>query len=288
MSYAIHLLVIIAIYALLASSLNLTAGFMGLVSICQAAFFGVGAYVAALFLRGQNSHAAAVLGVSLLIGWCVGALVAVALFRLKEDYFAIASFAFQAIASASFYNLRPLTGGAPGIGGIATLNFSIVRFTSPWHFAAFLVCVVVILVLVQLALVHSPAGRVLAATREDEVRVMGIGLDPNRYRLALFAAGAAVAALAGTLYASYMTFVDPTPFSVNESILILCCVILGGSGKVAGPILGAAALVCLPEVLRFVGLPSAVAANIRQIVFGLGLIVVIMMRPSGLRGATRS
>jgi len=283
MSYALHLGTVIALYALLASSLNLTAGFLGLVSICQAAFFGLGSYTAAVLLRGTANEAAVVAAVCFVGGWTGGVALSMALFRLREDYFAIASFAFQAIATTAFYNLRAVTGGAPGIAGIAPLRFAGLPLASAERSLVALAILGGVLWLVQRALLRSPAGRVLAAIREDEVSVLAVGLDPNRYRVALFATGAGLASMAGAFYASYMTFIDPTPFGFDESILILCCVVLGGSGTAMGPIVGAVALVCLPEALRFAGFPSAVAANIRQIVFGAALVAIVLLRPTGFR-----
>jgi branched-chain amino acid transport system permease protein len=287
MSYALHLSTVIAIYALLACSLNLTAGFLGLISICQAAFFGLGAYTAALLLRGTTNEAVFVAAICFLVGWAAGVALSTALFRLREDYFAIASFAFQAVATAAFFNLYPVTGGAPGIAGIEPLRFCGISLASAARSSTSLAVGVGALWLIQRALLRSPAARVLAAIREDEVSVLAAGLDPNRYRVALFAAGAGLAAMAGAFYASYMTFIDPTPFGFDESLLILCCVVLGGSGTSAGPIFGAVALVCLPEALRFAGFPSAVAANLRQIVFGTALVAIIILRPTGFQRADR-
>ena len=287
MSYALHLSTVIAIYALLACSLNLTAGFLGLISICQAAFFGLGAYTAALLLRGTANEAVFVAPICFLVGWAAGVALSTALFRLREDYFAIASFAFQAVATTAFFNLYPVTGGAPGIAGIEPLRFGGISLASAARSSASLVVIVGALWLIQRALLRSPAARVLTAIREDEVSVLTAGLDPNRYRIALFAAGAGFAAMAGAFYASYMTFINPTPFGFDESLLILCCVVLGGSGTTAGPIVGAVALVCLPEALRFAGFPSAVAANLRQIVFGVALVAIIILRPTGFQRANR-
>jgi branched-chain amino acid transport system permease protein len=133
-------------------------------------------------------------------------------------------------------------------------------------------------------LVGSPFGRVLKALREDEVFALAAGKNVAFYKVLVFVLGAAMASVAGALYATYITFIDPTSFTVMESIFIISVVIIGGAGSLWGPVLGAVVLVSLPELLRFVGLPSSVAANVRQMLYGGLLVVFMMWRPQGLLG----
>ena len=130
----------------------------------------------------------------------------------------------------------------------------------------------------------SPFGRVLHAIREDEVFVRAHGKNTLYFKVVAFAVSAALASMAGSLYAHYITYIDPTSFTVMESILIISMVIIGGAGSLWGPLIGAVVLVTLPEALRFVGLPSAVAANLRQIIYGSLLVIMMMFRPRGLMG----
>jgi branched-chain amino acid transport system permease protein len=138
--------------------------------------------------------------------------------------------------------------------------------------------------LVVYLLASSPFGRVLLAIREDEVFAKAHGKNTLYFKVMVFAISAALAAAAGSFYAHYITFIDPTSFTVMESILIISMVIIGGAGSLWGPLVGAFVLVTLPEVLRFVGLPSASAANLRQIIYGTLLIIMMMFRPRGLMG----
>jgi len=135
-------------------------------------------------------------------------------------------------------------------------------------------------VVVQLA--RSPFGRVLRAIRDDEVFTKSLGKAIYRYKISTFAVSGSMAALAGGLYAYYMTFIDPTSFTIMESILILSMVIIGGAGSRWGPLVGATVLVILPEGLRFLGLPDSVAGNLRQVIYGVLLIVIVIFRPKGL------
>lgn len=117
-----------------------------------------------------------------------------------------------------------------------------------------------------------------------EVFAQAVGKNTLRFKVTAFAVSAVLAALAGSLYAHYVTYIDPTSFTVTESILVLSMVIIGGAGSLWGPMVGAIVLVMLPEALRFLGLPSSVAANLRQIVYGVLLVVMIMIRPGELMG----
>jgi branched-chain amino acid transport system permease protein len=136
-------------------------------------------------------------------------------------------------------------------------------------------------------LVRAPFGRVLRAIREDEVFTQSLGKSVTGFKVKAFVIGAALAAVAGSLYAIYITFIDPTSFTVQESIFMLAIVIVGGAGNLWGSVIGAVVLVSLPELLRFVGLPSAIAANVRQILYGGLLVVMMLWRPQGLLGEYR-
>ncbi len=133
-------------------------------------------------------------------------------------------------------------------------------------------------------IVRSPFGRVLKAIREDEVFAQAAGKNVAANKVLVFVIGAGMAATAGVMYAHYISFIDPTSFTVMESIFIISIVIIGGAGSLWGPVVGAVVLVVLPELLRFIGLPSSVAANLRQIIYGGLLVAFMMWRPKGLLG----
>ena len=133
-------------------------------------------------------------------------------------------------------------------------------------------------------IVQSPFGRVLKAIREDEVFAQAAGKSVAAYKVLVFMIGAGMAAVAGVMYAHYISFIDPTSFTVMESIFIISIVIIGGAGSLWGPVVGAVVLVTLPELLRFLGLPSSIAANTRQIIYGGLLVAFMMWRPRGFLG----
>lgn len=133
-------------------------------------------------------------------------------------------------------------------------------------------------------IVNSSFGRVLKAIREDEKAISVFGYDTKTYKLVIFVISAGMAAIAGSLFASYITFIDPSTFTLNESIFILAMIILGGLSNIRGAVLGALFLILLPEALRFVGFPTDIAAQMRQVVYGALLIGLMLYRPQGMMG----
>jgi len=284
MDYLIHILVFVGIYTTLAISLDLVAGHTGLLSLSHAAFFGLGAYTDALFA----THA----GMPFLEGIAAGAALAVLMsfvislpsLRLRDNYFVIATFGFQMIFFSILNNWMSLTRGPLGIGGIplpVILGWKVESHLEFLILATLLACFAFFVVH---RITSAPFGRVLHAIREDEGFAQALGKNTLRFKVTAFAVSAAIAAMAGSLYGRYITYIDPTSFTVMESILIISMVIIGGSSSSWGPLIGAIALVMLPEALRFVGLPNGVAANLRQVFYGALLVIMIMFRPRGLVG----
>jgi len=134
---------------------------------------------------------------------------------------------------------------------------------------------------------NSPFGRVLKSIREDEIASEALGKDTTKHKLLVFIIGAFFAGIGGSLYAHYITFIDPSSFTVMESITILLMVIFGGMGSILGSVVGATVLVVFPELLRFLGMPSAIEAQMRQMIYGLLLVILMIKRPQGLLGRYR-
>lgn len=284
MDFFFHILILVSIYVVLSASLDLLAGHAGLLSVAHGAFYGLGAYSSALLV----TRLGAPFVVSVLSGMLITGFISLAIslpaLRLHGDYFVIATFGFQMVLFSVLNNWMDVTHGPLGVSGIpqpsifgwdvnSQLNFLILAFV----FAAFAYVVVYLLG-------SSPFGRVLHAIREDEVFTTAYGKNTLYFKVVTFAVSASLAAMAGGLYAHYITYIDPTSFTVMESILIISMVIIGGAGSLWGPLVGALILVMLPEVLRFIGLPNAAAANLRQIIYGILLVVMMMFRPRGLIG----
>ena len=263
MEYVIHLTILFAIYAILGVSLNLVVGFTGLVSFSHAAFYGIGAYTTAILLTqsGVGFFLSVILGVlmSVLVSFLIGCVLS----KFKDDYYVLCSFGFNTIIFAIFLNWQRVTQGPLGIPGISRPQLLGIDFANNFNF--------LILTLVFLALVYGTArfivnssfGRVLKAIREDEGAIQIFGYNTLYFKLSIFVIAAAMAASAGSLFASYITFVDPSSFVLFESVFILVIVIWGGLANLRGSIVGALFLILLPEILRFVGFPSDIAAQMR-------------------------
>ena len=284
MDYLLHILILIAIYSILVVSLDLIAGYTGLLSIAHAAFYGIGAYATALLsLHFQTNFL-----INMIFGAvgaaALGVIVAFPSLRIHDDYFVIATFGFQMIVYSVLNNWVDFTRGPLGIPGIPVANLFGFDIDNHWKFLILAVLFAGLSYLFVRKLVNSPYGRVLKAIREDEVFAQSLGKNVNAYKIQVFVIGGALASVAGNLYAHYITFIDPTSFTILESILVISMVIIGGAGSLKGPVVGAAVLIVLPEALRFVGLPSSVAANLRQIFYGSLLVVMMLYRPQGLMG----
>ncbi|HDZ20145.1 hypothetical protein LCGC14_0016990 [marine sediment metagenome] len=284
MEYLLHILILIGIYVILSVSLNLIAGHTGLLSIAHAAFYGVGGYVAALMALKFNSPFLVNIVCAIVLSGLLGALVGIPSLRIRDDYFVIATFAFQVIAFSVLNNWVSFTGGPMGLPGIPQPTIFGLQVSSQLGFLVLVGVFCALTLWVIHRIVRSPFGRVLKAIREDEVFAQAAGKNVAAYKVLVFVIGAGMAAVAGVMYAHYISFIDPTSFTVMESIFILSIVIIGGAGSLWGPVVGAVVLVVLPELLRFVGLPSSVAANVRQIIYGGLLVAFMMWRPRGFLG----
>jgi branched-chain amino acid transport system permease protein len=287
MNYALHLLVYFEIYAIVAMSLNLLIGYGGLLQVAHAAYYGIGAYAAALlwtqagfgFFSGLAAGAASAAALSL--------LVSLPAWRFRGDYFVMISIAVQTLLFALLYNWTDLTNGPFGISGISRPVFAGYHFVTTGSVAVLFGAIAVGLGGVMALLKWSPFGRALQAMRDDELAARSVGIPVNWLKLQAFALASAMVGVAGGLYAAYVSYIDPTSFSLNESILMLSMVIVGGTGNVRGPLAGAAVLILLPEALRFLALPDTVAANLRLLAYGLLLILMMHLRPQGLAGTYR-
>ena len=284
MEYLIHLAILFAIYAILGVSLNLVVGYTGLLSVTHAAFYGVGAYTTAIFLTKSSVGFFSSLILGITIAAAVSFLIGAVLSKFKGDYYALGTFGFNTIIFAVFLNWQNLTMGPLGIPGISKPELFGINFTNNFNF---LVLALIFLVLIYFAsrfVVNSSFGRALKAIREDETVIAVFGYNTLYFKLVIFVISAAMAAVAGSLFASYITFIDPSGFQVTESMFILAIIILGGLANLRGSILGALFLILLPEILRFVGFPSDIEAQMRQVVYGIILILLMLYRPQGLIG----
>jgi len=285
MEYILHIIITLNIYVTLVLAANLPVGLANLLSICQAAFYGIGAYFSAYILMHWNLPFIVVAGVVMILTGLSSLIVSFASIRLKGDYFVLASLAFQMIVFTILYNWINITRGPYGISGIPGIKlFGKVSMSGIFDYFVLTTIVSSIVILLFDHLKKSPFGRILTAIRSDELEVSSLGRNPAEHKNYAFFISAAFSGLAGLLYASYISYIDPTSFTLDESIFILTALFIGGIGNIKGPVFGALFVVILPEILRFVGLPEMIAANLRQIIYGLVLVIIMYYRPQGIMG----
>ncbi|HFD31927.1 MAG TPA: branched-chain amino acid ABC transporter permease [Gammaproteobacteria bacterium] len=287
MNYFFHILIYLEIYIIVSLSLNLIVGYCGILHIAQAAFFGIGAYTTALLMESFNYGFFPSLIIAGVIASLLSVIVSIPAWRFRGDYFVMISLAVQATLYAMFYNLTDITKGSYGFSGISKPNLFGVTFYSNYLISALYAIIFFLVVYMMLKITRSPFGRSLQAMRDDEVSARSIGIETRFLKVQAFLASAFIVALAGGMYASYVTFIDPSSFSLSESILMLSMLIIGGTGNIKGPITGAIILVLLPELLRFLSIPDALAANVKLLIYGLLLMVIMRLRPQGVNGIYR-
>jgi branched-chain amino acid transport system permease protein len=282
--YFENLVILGSIFSILSVSLNLSMGYTGIMNLAHAAFFAIGAYCSALLVLGIGMPFwVAILAAGLFAALC-GYLVSVPARRLRGDYLALGTLGFAFIVEAVLKNWTDLTRGPLGIPGITKPELFGFVFSSLEAYLLLTLAFLAITVFVVHRIVNSPFGRVLKSIREDEIAAKTLGKDTVRYKSLALAISAFFAGVAGSLYAHYITFIDPTSFSFPVLILLLSMVIIGGTASIRGSLVGAFLLILLPEPLRFIGLPSNLVGAGRQMIYAVLLLVILLKKPSGIVG----
>ncbi len=284
MDYLLHILILINIYIIVGISLNLVAGYTGLLSLAHAGFYGIGAYTAALLSLNYGASLHVTIPSAVIVAAFVGMLIGWPSLRIRDDLFVITTFGFQIILFQIMNNWMDLTHGPLGLPGIPQPELFGYKISSHVDFLVLSAVCAVMVYLISTRLVNSPFGNVLRAIREDEMFSESLGKNVSFYKVLVFAVGAGLSAIGGALYAYYITFIDPTSFTITESIFMLSIVIVGGAGRLSGTVIGAVLLVSIPEMLRFLDIPNSIAANMRQILYGGLLVSFMMFRPKGIWG----
>lgn len=284
MNYILNIFVITAIYIILSLSLDLILGYAGLPALGHISFAAVGAYTSSLLALRFGLSPWLGLIVGAMLSLLLGVVISLSSTRLKGDYLAITTFGLGLIIYEIANNWVSLTRGPmglPGIPGFSIFSYQIIHI---WQYLVVVITFVLITYIILSKIVHSPFGKVIQAIREDETATKSLGKDTNKDKIIVFMIGAFFAAIAGSLYAHYITFIDPSSFTPMESIAVLLMVVFGGMGTLTGSFVGASTLIIFPEMLRFVGLPDSIAAPIRQMIYGLLLILLMLKRPQGIFG----
>jgi len=281
--YYLHLMVMAGISSIMALSLGLLVGYLGLVSFCQAAFYGIGAYTSALLTLHLHLSFWLALPVSSLVATFFGVIIGYPSLKTKGPYFSIITLGFGQIMSLIFVNWVGLTRGSQGMSGIPSpgaLVFPLLGTVSfkakiPYLFLVLLILAVTFFFIRKL--LSSHLGRSLMAIRENEILAEAVGIRAMKYKLMAFMISTFFAGLAGSLYAHYFRFISPVSFTVIQSFETLINVIFGGAGLLIGPIVGSTVLTIISEGLRM-------ASEYRNTVYALILLLVILFLPAGIAG----
>ncbi|MGE5536501.1 MAG: branched-chain amino acid ABC transporter permease [Acidobacteriota bacterium] len=279
-------LIVCAINVLLAIGLDFVLGYAGQLNLGQSAFYGIGAYASTLLITKLGIPFWIAFAAGVLIAGVAGVFLSMFAVRLRGHYLAIASLGFAVITYQVLLNWISLTQGPLGIYGIApppplaVPGLPLVEFSNLANLFYLTAAFAFLVYLLLDQLVRSPIGETLTAIREDEVSAASLGVNGQKWKVFAFAVSSAIGGAAGCFYASFVGTLVPDAFFMTESFSILAMVIVGGMGTLIGPVLGAILLTVLPELLRGIG-------DLRLIVYGISVTLVVLFMPGGLVQAAR-
>ena len=319
--YWVRVLDFAALYVMLALGLNVVVGFAGLLDLGYIAFYAVGAYtgallssphlpthfawIASLFPHGLHTPFWLIAPIAMLLAAIFGVLLGAPTLRLRGDYLAIVTLGFGEIVRIfmnNLYNPVNITNGPQGINNVDPVMLGGINFSQTYHlfglpfppvylYYYLFVVGALFVILVCSRLRVSRIGRAWAAIREDEIAAKAMGINTRNVKLLAFAMGASFGGLAGAMFGAFQGFISPESFTFWESVVVLACVVLGGMGHIPGVILGAILLSVFPEFLRSTlgPLQNAIfghivvdTAIIRQGLYGLAMVLIMLFRPEGL------
>ncbi len=274
-SYYLNVLVFVGIYSLITIGLSLLMGYTGQISLGHAAFFGLGAYTSGVLSTKFGVSPWLALLAAIFVTGGIAFLIAAPALKLKGHYLAMATLAFGYIVFIVFNQASSLTGGPSGFGQIPRFRLGNFLLRSDVHYYYLVWTLVIVVLWVSLNIIHSRVGRALRSIHEGELTANIMGVNTAKYKIQVFVLSAVYASLAGSLYAHFITFLNPTPFGFHFSIVLVAMVAVGGMASVWGAMIGAALLTILPEYLR-------AFHDYDILIYGSILLLIMMFLPQGL------
>ncbi len=275
--YGIYVITLWLVMSVAAMGLNLTLGYAGLKSLAQAAFLGIGAYLTALMTAKWGATWPLAFIASGVLCFFVGIVLGFPALRVKFHYLAFVTLAFATLVYLVMRNEQWLTGGVYGFANIPRPTLLGTKLDKSLPFLRFTIVITAALTLAMWWLIRSPWGRAFTALRENPLRAASLGVDIRAYTLLAFAIGSAYGGFAGALYSPMVEFIDPAPFALSASFVLLLTVIVGGSGYLLGPFIGAALSYVMPEALRITG-------GYYLLVYASVVLVLMIFCPQGILG----
>jgi branched-chain amino acid transport system permease protein len=284
-AYLNNLAVLITINAILAVTLNFVLGYAGIFSMAHAVFFGIGAYTAALVAMKLGGGFLLATGIAMGVSGLVSLALALPALRVRGEYFVAASLGLQMLAMTLFSEWKGFTGGIGGITNIPPARFPGFEITTPEQYLVLaLICLGLVMASIAL-LVRSSFGRSLKAIRDDETAAWAFGKNVAVIKTMAVVLSSALAAVGGSLYAFYLSFINVESFTLDTSVLLMAMVIIGGTATLLGPVGGTILILLLPAALSYLpGLPQTEIGSIQQMVYGLAMVLLMIFRPGGIFG----
>lgn len=283
LQYLLHIGILIGIYFILGISLQLSIGFTGIINLSHIAFYGIGAYTSTLLVINGTPFILALL-LAGIVPFIIGVIINITIRKLKGDYVAIATLGFSFIIYAILLNWFTLTRGPMGIPGIPKPKiFGMVLHANIYYFILVIIISIISYYIIK-RITDSPMGKVLGSIRDDELATRTLGKNTFKIKSIILGISAFFAGIAGSLYAHYISFIDPSAFTLLQLGTLLSIVMIGGLASFKGTFIASIIIIILPEPLRFLHLPASVIGPLRQIIYALLLLIIIIYRPKGLFG----
>lgn len=297
MNYLLHLVIYLDIYIIVALSLNLVVGYLGRLSLAHAGYVALGGYAYALATLKLGWGLLPALALAVVLAVVASLALSLPSWRFRGDFFVMISLAVQTLFFGVTHNWsspdaeigtwRNLTNGPFGLAGIPKPDIFGIRLDTIGGVCGVATALALVCAWMVYRLTNSPWGVLLKCLRDDELALRGLGKGIRLIKVQAFAIACGIAAVGGVIYASYISYIDPSAATLDESILLLCMLCVGGTGNFVGPIVGAAVLLLIPELLRLTPIPSSDAANVRMLAYGLLLVMMVHFRPQGIAGEYR-
>lgn len=288
LAYVLNLATLVCINAVLAITLNFIMGYAGIFSLAHAVFFGVGAYAAANVALHIGPSLLLAVPAAMAAAAVLSLVLALPALRVRGEYFVAASLGLQVLGVTVFAEWKGATGGLGGLIGIPPAQLFGRELSDPAAFLALSVACLVLVIAITSVLLRSSFGRNLQAIRDSESAAHAFGKNVAAIKTLSVVISSALTGIAGALYAFYLGFINVESFMLDNSVLVMAMVIIGGTGTLLGPIVGAVLLMLLPTLFSYMSfLPPTEIGSIQQIAYGLAMVVLMMLRPGGLVGSGR-
>ncbi len=283
--YIFTIFILIGIYSMITIGLSLLIGYAGQISIGHAAFFGIGAYTSGILTTKYSVSPWLAMLLGIFLTFALAYLIGIPVLKLKGHILALATIAINVIVYMLLIGLSDYTGGAAGLVGIPNLSLLGIDLGNQRYFYYFIWALTILIVFFSMNVIRSNVGRLLRSIHDSEIGTETLGINVVKYKVLIFAISAALASLAGSLYAHYINFIAPPTFYITFSILLLVMVMVGGVHSIWGAIVGTAIIMFLNEWIRFMAQTYLqVSGEVEIVVYGFMIIVVMIYMPKGLIG----